>query len=188
MRLVLQVKKKPVSAEKSPEEARSYTMSRIRCADTKIEVAFRRALWRAGIRFRKNFKGLPGKPDIAITRHKIAIFCDGEFWHGKDWSAAREKIRARRDYWVPKIERTMERDSASERRLAALGWTVLRFWGRDIQKSLDLCVAEVMEAILCSKAEASGGWPCEPLWPSVLADLDMPDGPGAGGDFRGGGE
>jgi len=146
------VKKKPVPG-RSKDEIRSFTMSRVRSTDTKIEVAFRKALWRDGIRYRKNFKGLPGKPDIAITRHKIAIFCDGEFWHGKDWNLVRERLKTRRDFWIRKIERNIERDTGNERRLTALGWTILRFWGRDIEKNLDLCVAEVKEAILQARAD-----------------------------------
>ena len=133
---------------RSKDEIRSFTMSRVRNKDTKIEVVFRKALWRSGIRYRKNHKGLPGKPDIAITKHKIAIFCDGEFWHGKDWNLVREKLKTRRDFWIQKIERNIERDTGNERQLTMLGWTILRFWGRDIEKNLDLCVAEVREAIL----------------------------------------
>jgi len=129
-------------------------MSRVRSTDTKIEVAFRRALWRDGIRYRKNYKGLPGKPDIAITKHKIAIFCDGEFWHGKDWNLVRERLKTRREFWIQKIERNIERDTGNERQLTALGWTILRFWGRDIEKHLELCVAEVKEAILQTKIDA----------------------------------
>ena len=130
-------------------------MSRIKNADTKIEVVFRRALWRIGIRYRKNFKHLPGKPDIAITKHKIAIFCDGEFWHGKDWNLVKTSLKTRREFWVEKIERTIERDTGNERGLESLGWTVLRFWGRDIEKNLDLCVADVRDAILQSRVDST---------------------------------
>jgi len=139
--------------KKKPVHSRSYTMSRIKGSGTKIEVAFRRALWRAGIRYRKNYKNLPGKPDLAITKNKIAIFCDCEFWHGKDWQQAREKLRTRREFWVAKIERNIDRDNETDRRLAALGWTVLRFWGRDIEKNLDLCVMDVKDAILQSRLD-----------------------------------
>lgn len=126
-------------------------MRRVKSRDTSIEVAFRRALWRAGIRYRKNYGKLPGKPDIAIVRHKIAVFCDGEFWHGKDWGEVKERLQTRRDFWIRKIERNIERDNENEKQLAALGWTVFRFWGRDIKKNLDLCVAEVVDAVLLAK-------------------------------------
>ena len=147
--------KKKTAPSRSKEEIRSFTMSRVRGMDTKIEVVFRKALWRNGIRYRKNYKALPGKPDIAITKHKIAIFCDGEFWHGKDWHMAKEKLRTRREFWVQKIERNIDRDTGNERRLTALGWTILRFWGRDIEKKLDLCVVEVKEAILQARIDAA---------------------------------
>ena len=140
---------------RTKEAIRSYTMRQIRGKDTSIEITFRKALWRSGIRYRKNYSALPGKPDIAITRHRIAVFCDGEFWHGKDWNSARGKIKTRRDYWVAKIERNIDRDNAVDRRLARLGWTVLRFWGNDIEKTLDLCVAEVKGAILQAKIDTA---------------------------------
>ena len=126
---------------------RSFTMSQVKGTDTSIEVVFRKALWHSGIRYRKNYKALPGKPDIAITRHKIAVFCDGEFWHGKDWHLVRGKLRTRREFWIRKIERNIERDTSNERKLMALGWTILRFWGRDIEKNLDLCIDDVRDAI-----------------------------------------
>jgi len=133
---------------------RSYTMSQVKGKDTKIELIFRKALWHSGIRYRKNYKGLPGKPDITITKHKIAIFCDGEFWHGKDWNSTKGKLKTRREFWVEKIERNIERDTGNERQLTTLGWTILRFWGKDIEKNLDLCVAEVKDAILQSRVDS----------------------------------
>ena len=145
------MKRKTAPEDDRPDAARSRTMSRIKGADTKIEVIFRKALWHRGIRYRKNYAKLPGRPDIAITSAKIAVFCDGEFWHGKDWPAVKAKLRTRRDFWVGKIERTIERDSDNENRLAALGWTVLRFWGRDIEKNLELCVADVVDAVMRAK-------------------------------------
>lgn len=127
---------------------RHYNMSRIRSQNTKIEIRLRKALWHLGIRYRINYSALPGKPDIAITKHRIAIFCDGEFWHGKDWQEKREKINSNRDYWIPKIERNMMRDAQIDKELHALDWKVLRFWGMDIQKNLEACVCDVQSAIL----------------------------------------
>jgi len=129
-------------------EQRQYNMSRIRSGDTKIEISLRRALWHEGIRYRKNDKTLPGKPDIAITRYRIAIFCDGEFWHGRDWHIKKQKIQVNREYWIAKIERNMNHDDQTDRQLQNMGWTVLRFWGDDIHNDLDACVAEVKDAIL----------------------------------------
>ncbi len=93
----------------TPEQRRK-NMQAIRSKDTSIEVALRRALWQEGIRYRKNYKELPGKPDIAITKHKIAVFCDSEFWHGYDWENNKYRIKSNHDYWLPKIERNIQRD------------------------------------------------------------------------------
>lgn len=96
---------------------------------------------------------LPGKPDIAITKYKIAIFCDGEFWHGKDWEIKKPKIKNNRDYWIQKIEKNMERDVEIDKQLKSMGWRVLRFWGRDIVKNLEDCVKTVKETIFQVKME-----------------------------------
>jgi DNA mismatch endonuclease (patch repair protein) len=122
-------------------------MSRIKSSDTSIEMLLRKALWREGIRYRKNVKTLPGKPDIAITKYKIAIFCDGELWHGKRWETKKDAIKTNRDYWIPKIERNIARDNNVEKSLENMGWSVLRFWGEDIKKDAIGCVNAVKEAI-----------------------------------------
>lgn len=129
-------------------DQRHYNMSMIRSRDTKIEIRLRKALWHLGIRYRVNYPKLPGKPDIAITKYKIAIFCDGEFWHGKDWKAKKEKIHSNRDYWIPKIEKNITRDEMVDKELNALGWQVLRFWGTDIQKDLEACISDIQDTIL----------------------------------------
>ena len=129
------------------DSKRSETMRRIKSKDTSIEVSLRKALWHTGIRYRKNFAKLPGSPDIAITKHRIAIFCDGEFWHGKDWDLQGHRIHNNQAYWVEKIERNMLRDTQTDRALASLDWTVIRFWGGEIQKNLNRCVEEVQDAI-----------------------------------------
>ena len=138
---------KPTAADAK----RSYTMSRIKSKDTSIELALRRALWHSGIRYRKNYKKLPGAPDIAITKHRIAIFCDGEFWHGKDWESTKPKLQNNREYWIKKIERNIGRECEAERALGALGWTVLRFWGADIGKDAAGCVEAIKDAIFQAK-------------------------------------
>ena len=128
-------------------EARHKIMSSIRTSNTDIELLLRKALWHEGIRYRKNLKTLPGKPDIAITKYKIAIFCDGEFWHGKNWDIKNKSIKTNRDYWIPKIERNINRDNVNEKKLENMGWVVLRFWGNDINKNLTDCVKEIKEII-----------------------------------------
>ena len=100
-------------------------------------------------RFRKNYKKLPGSPDIALTKHRIAIFCDSEFFHGKDWDVLRKKLETGKnpDYWIKKIERNIERDKEKNMLLRAAGWTVIRFWGKDIEKHTDECIAVIEETI-----------------------------------------
>jgi DNA mismatch endonuclease (patch repair protein) len=126
---------------------RSKNMSLIKSKDTSIEVIFRKALWKAGFRYRKNYKKLPGKPDIVLTKQKIAIFCDGELWHGKNWDEDKGRIKSNRDYWIPKIEKNIKRDFETDRDLKLMGWEVLRFWGMDIEKNLASCIEQVREAV-----------------------------------------
>jgi len=128
-------------------EQRHKAMSHIRSNNTSIEVLLRKALWHEGIRYRKNVKTLPGTPDIAITKYKIAIFCDGEFWHGKNWEAKKSKLQTNRDFWITKIERNIMRDNKTEKELENMGWIILRFWGNEINKKLKECVNEVKETI-----------------------------------------
>lgn len=124
-------------------------MSKIRGKDTSIELALRKALWKKGIHYRKNYKELPGAPDIAITKYKIAIFCDSEFFHGKDWEVLKPKLEkgANGDYWVSKITRNMERDSEKDKQLVCRGWTVIHFWGKDILNYPEECIAVIEETI-----------------------------------------
>lgn len=146
-----------VKSTRTKEEQRRYNMSRIRSSDTKIEVGLRKALWREGIRYRKNYKGLPGSPDIAITKYRIAIFCDGEFWHGKNWENKKTKIHSNEKYWIAKIERNINRDGEIDMRLRKMGWTVLRFWGGDILKNMPACLDEVKETIFQTRIDCFEG-------------------------------
>lgn len=131
------------------------TMSRIRGKDTSIEVTLRKELWARGYRYRKNYKELPGRPDIALTKYKIAIFCDSEFFHARDWDTLEAKLRMGKnsDYWVPKIQRNIERDIEKDRCLKALGWKVIHFWGKDILNNPERCVKEIEEAIYQCKMD-----------------------------------
>lgn len=124
-------------------------MKNIRGKDTRIEVILRKALWNKGYRYRKNYKKLPGSPDIALTKYKIAIFCDGEFFHGKDWEKLELKLKNSNnsEFWIKKISRNMERDDEINKKLNYEGWTVIRFWGEDIKKYTDEYVKTVEEAI-----------------------------------------
>ena len=128
---------------------RSENMRRIRSKNTKIEIALRKALWHKGYRYRKNYEALPGKPDIVLTKQKIAIFCDSEFFHGKDWEILKPQLEHGKngEFWIKKISRNRERDDEVNKQLLFLGWTVIRFWGKDIMKNTDECVKVVEEVI-----------------------------------------
>lgn len=143
------------------KEQRHKNMKNIKSKDTSIELKLRKALWHKGYRYRKNYKGLPGKPDIVLTKYKIAIFCDGEFFHGKDWEVLKPRIERgdNSEYWLKKITRNMERDNEVDKQLLFRGWTVIRFWGRDIKKNVDECVKVVEECI----------------WDTVLCDDNVND-------------
>ncbi|MCF6333772.1 MAG: very short patch repair endonuclease [Draconibacterium sp.] len=125
-------------------KARSDLMSKIRSKETKPEIQFRKVLWGLGLRYRKNVKKLQGTPDIVFTKFKLIIFIDGEFWHGYNWEEKKRKIKSNRDFWIPKIERNMQRDRQNNRKLEEQGWTVLRFWDSEIKKELGACLNRVL--------------------------------------------
>lgn len=139
-------------------EQRKKNMKNIQSHDTKIEVLLRKELWKRGYRYRKNFEGLPGKPDIVLTKYKIAIFCDGEFFHGKDWELLCPKLEKSNNsqYWINKISRNRERDDEVNKKLLFQGWTVIRFWGNEIKKDLNECVKVIEEAIFDIKMSDFG--------------------------------
>jgi DNA mismatch endonuclease (patch repair protein) len=115
-------------------------MANVALKGGKGEKALARALWQRGIRYRKNYKMLPGSPDIAITKSKIAVFIDGEFWHGFDWANRREKLKNNREYWIVKIEENINRDNNVNLRLEDMGWTVIRFWEKEVLNNLEYCI------------------------------------------------
>lgn len=126
----------------------SKIMRKIRSNNTKAEVLLRKSLWLAGVRYRKNFKKLPGSPDIVITKNKLAIFIDGEFWHGRNWETEKQKIKSNQAYWLPKIERNMERDLHNNKALVSMGFIVIRFWENEVLKDPQGCVNKIMQALL----------------------------------------
>ena len=136
-------------SEKLNISKNSWNMKYIHSKNTKIEVILRKALWNAGFRYRKNYEKLPGKPDIALTKYKIAIFCDGEFFHGKDWEVLKPKLEKGNnpDFWIKKITRNQQRDEEVNKQLLFMGWTVIRFWGNEIKKNPEQCVKVVEETI-----------------------------------------
>ena len=131
------------------KDQRRKNMKHIKSKDTKIEVILRKALWKKGYRYRKNYNKLLGKTDIVLPKYKIVIFCDSEFFHGKDWDILKLKLKNSNnaDYWIRKISRNRERDDEINKRLSFEGWTVIRFWGNDIKKHTEECVRVVEETI-----------------------------------------
>jgi len=120
---------------------RSENMKRIKSKDTSIEIILRKALWEKGYRYRKNCKDVIGKPDLCFKSKKLAVFCDSEFWHGKYLMEGKYIPKTNREFWIEKLEKNIERDKTVNMKLKENGWTVLRFWGLDIRKSLDKCIA-----------------------------------------------
>ncbi len=135
--------------DKLTKEQRRKAMQNVKSTDTSIELQLRKTLWRKGYRYRKNDARLPGKPDIVLTKQKIAIFCDSEFWHGKDWEVLKPRLErgSNSEFWVGKITRNKDRDDEVNKKLFFLGWTVIRFWGKEIMKNTDECVRVIEEAI-----------------------------------------
>lgn len=119
---------------------RSENMKRIKSKDTVIEIILREALWRKGYRYKKNCKDVIGKPDLCFKSKKIAIFCDSEFWHGKYLQEGKYIPKTNREFWIKKLQRNLERDKTVNEKLKEQGWTVLRFWEKDIRTKLEKCV------------------------------------------------
>ena len=127
---------------------RRRNMQRIRSQDTKPEVMLRRALWHAGIRYRKNYAALPGKPDIVLTRQKIAIFVDGDFWHARGHQdTPGEQVATNKEFWQKKLARNVERDKEVNDALTEAGWLILRFWEKDIMNDLSNCIKTIEEYV-----------------------------------------
>lgn len=123
---------------------RSKIMGKIKGKNSKPELLFRKALWAKGIRYRINNKTLPGKPDISIKKYKLAIFIDGEFWHGYNWDERKNTIKSNRQFWIPKIERNLQRDKEVNQALQEMGYTVFRFWAKDLKTELGKCINDVL--------------------------------------------
>jgi DNA mismatch endonuclease (patch repair protein) len=121
---------------------RSKTMSKIRGKNSKPELLLRKALWAKNIRFRIHRRDLPGRPDLIIDKYRLAIFVDGDFWHGYQWDIRKPKTN--QGFWIPKIERNMQRDREVNDQLNLMGYTVMRFWENEIKDNLQACVNQVM--------------------------------------------
>lgn len=138
--------KHPKSYDSTPETRKR--MSKVKLKGGKAETALAKALWQRGYRYRRNDKRLPGSPDIAILKYQIAVFIDGEFWHGKDWEIRKDRLKRNREYWIEKIEENMARDMRDDQLLVQIGWTPIHFWEKDVIKKLPACIAEIEDMVL----------------------------------------
>lgn len=124
------------------KEQRRRNMQAIKSTGTKIEILLAKALWANGHRYRKNCKTILGKLDIVFRKNKLVVFCDSEFWHGKNWD--KNSIKSNKDFWIKKIEDNIKRDKFATKELKKQGWTVLRFWGKEIEKNIGKCVNKII--------------------------------------------
>lgn len=125
------------------KEQISLNMRHNKSKDTKPELLLRKELWKRGLRYRKNYKGVCGKPDIVFLKAKIAVFVDGKMWHGYNWDKQKNDFKSHREFWIPKIEQNMARDSIVNQTLTEQGWQVLRFWDFEIKKDLFTCANQI---------------------------------------------
>lgn len=131
---------------RTPEQRRR-NMQAVKNKDSEIEILLRRALWNRGIKYRKNVKTVFGHPDIAFLGKRVAVFCDSEFWHGYDWKNKKNEFKSHQEFWIPKIERNIQRDKEVTNRLLESGWAVIRFWGKDIKKDPDACADYIVQIL-----------------------------------------
>ncbi len=122
-------------------------MGNVKLKKGKAEVVIAKQLWHKGYRYKLNYRELPGSPDIAILKYRIAVFIDGEFWHGHDWEHRKPKLKRNREYWIEKIEENIMRDVRVDTELTRLGWKPVRFWSKEALKQADECVAKIEEYI-----------------------------------------
>lgn len=125
------------------KEQRRKNMQAIKSVGSKAEVILAKSLFAKGYRYRKNNNSVLGKPDLTFKKIKLAIFVDGEFWHGKDWEIRKKNLKTNQEYWIPKIERNMQRDTEVNSKLSQQGWRILRFWSREVEKNLDTCISQI---------------------------------------------
>ena len=130
----MSIKVPKYSLFKPASELSSLIKKRTKSKDTYAEMILRRYVWKLGLRYRIHVKNLPGKPDLVFPSARIVIFCDGDFWHGRDWKKLRRELKHRKNtgYWIPKIKSNIERDISQTKELKCLGWHVIRFWEKDI--------------------------------------------------------
>ena len=145
------------SKERDPSVTHKI-MSAIPSKNTEPELILRKALWQKNLRYRVNYKKLPGKPDVVFTKYRIAVFCDGDFWHGHNWAirgleSLEEELAGYSDFWRNKIEHNIARDAEVNRLLTEQGWIVIRFWESEIRSDLEGCVQKIEDVLTASKKE-----------------------------------
>ena len=132
------------------KEQISYNMQQVKNKDSKIELMLRKELWQRGLRYRKNANHIYGHPDIVFIGKRIAVFVDSEFWHGYNWEERKKDFKSHQEFWIPKIERNIQRDTEVTSKLESDGWIVLRFWGNDIKNNHSKC-ADIIEKAVKAK-------------------------------------
>ena len=130
----------------TPEQRRK-NMQAVKNKNSKIEILLRKELWNRGLRYQKNRNDVFGKPDIVFKGKKVAVFCDSEFWHGYNREERKKDFKSHQEFWIPKIERNMQRDIEVTQKLESQGWTVLRFWGAEIKKETEKCALIIEKAV-----------------------------------------
>lgn len=151
VQLYSNLEEEPIKVPRFEEKAGFYTtkqrsrnMSKIKAKNSKPELLLRKALWRRNLRYRIHDHSLPGKPDIVIKKYKLAIFIDGEFWHGYNWEQIKLKLKINKEFWIPKIERNMQKDRIYNRQLQEMGYTVFRFWSEEVLKHRERVINQVL--------------------------------------------
>lgn len=156
---------------------------------TRPELALGRLLWSCGIRYRKHVRDVPGRPDFCIKKYRMAIFVDGEFWHGCDWEVRRERIKSNREFWIAKIERNMRRDADVTGRLRREGWAVFRFWESDIRRRPGACLRLILSYLAGFTALSAPSYIPLDYRPYEMAEIPAaaePDAPYGGRNADGG--
>jgi DNA mismatch endonuclease, patch repair protein len=133
-------------SKKSVEQI-SFNMKKVKNKGSKIEILLRKELWIRELHYQKNVTSIPGKPDIVFKGKKVAVFCDSEFWHGYNWQERKKDFKSHQKFWIPKIERNIERDFEVTIQLRDAGWKVFRFWGKDITKNTKQCADQIERAL-----------------------------------------
>ena len=137
--------KHPKSYDSTPEIRKR--MSKVHLKNGKAETILAKHLWHEGYRYRRNYKKLPGSPDIALTTYHVAVFVDGEFWHGENWEERKAKLKHDREYWIEKIEENIARDKRVDDQLQEMGWATVHFWEKQVLKNTDQCVDTILKLI-----------------------------------------